>query len=189
MNDRTTMGEGARRSPLPSSSFAAWPLGTDARPGSNDGMHFMGSGFGADPVANDWAMLGVSMLAPSGPYDASSFGGVKFWAKSKSGTLVLGINLSTTVSRGTANGGTCVPPASSSQPGCEDHFGQWVTLSPSWTLYHVVFMYTAQAGWGQVVPKDFAHLWEIEFQYQTDPIGFAKNQDSFEFLIDDVAFE
>jgi hypothetical protein len=176
--------------PLPNSSFAAYPLsGTDVRSGSNYGMRFDGSGFGADPLANDWAFLGLSMLAPGGPYDASAFAGVKFWAKSRSGTLVLRVNLSTTASRDTANGGTCVQPASSTQPGCNDAYGQWETLSSSWTLYHVVFMYTTQVGWGQALPKDFAHLWGLEFQYQSDPNGFAANPSSFDFLIDDVAFE
>jgi hypothetical protein len=171
--------------PVADSVVSATALGTFARAGSVYGMRFVGSEFGN--TSDDWAVLGVS-VSDDGVYDASVHTRLRFWARANT-ELTLRVNFTTTASRPTDDGGSCVAETETS---CNDHYGEFVDVGTSWTEYYVHFGYLEQSGWGDVVALDLEHLHTIHFRYVgaggdlTEEFG---NPSSFELYIDDVAFD
>jgi len=165
--------------PTAGTSFLAYSLSNDPQGASQYGMRFAGSGFSStDP----WASLGVS-VGGTGAYDASGYSAIRFWAKSHGGNLSIRVNLSTTETRATTDGGTCTATK------CGDSYGAFITFTNTWQQYTVYFNAINQSGWGAAAAKNLAHLWTVEFNYVQIPYGQAvTNPNSFEFLVDDVQF-
>jgi hypothetical protein len=168
--------------------------GTQSPPANN--FHMSAGGFYSPFAAHlsgqgftNWGIyMGFTLnKAPQGPkytYDASSYRGVSFWAKlgpnnmcsPSSSCNILRFNIST---RDTdPRGNVC--------SFCEDHFGVWVTLTPSWQKYVVMFSDFEQEGWGVPGPSsglrfDTGHTYEVQFLVQ--PAGAP-----FDYWIDEVSF-
>ncbi|HET7538472.1 MAG TPA: hypothetical protein VFK05_01325, partial [Polyangiaceae bacterium] len=174
--------------PTAGTSFNAYSLIND--PNSQNqasayGMRFSGSGITNTSTVQPWATLGVSVSA-KGVYDASAYPGLHFWAKSNTGALFVRVNLTTTESRSTANGGTCV---ATSTLGCDDSFGMYFTFNDTWQQYYVNFSTMTQAGWGVSVTKNLAHVHTVEFNYVQKPYNQSvTNPSAFAFLVDDLQF-
>jgi hypothetical protein len=113
-----------------------------------------------------------------GPYDASKYSGISFWAKYDSGTSA-NLRVAFPDKDTQPDGGLC----KSSVPGnqCWDHYGKRIGLTTTWTKYDVFFNETSQDGWGRTGGGfDRSTIYEVQFQLPID----AK----FGIWIDDVAF-
>lgn len=167
---------------------ALWPLTNDPHGGAASawGLRLAGSDFG-NVLASDFAAIGFSFRSEaaagaSPDYDLSAYSGLSFWAKGTQG-LKIRLNVTTRASRGSAQNGTCLGT------NCNDHFGKFIDISPTWTLYTVSFATLAQQGWGTVVMKDLAHAGSVDFLYVgelSSPSLTFDNPSTFELLIDDV---
>jgi hypothetical protein len=138
--------------------------------GANDSshaLHLSGSDF------SEWgAGFSVELRLESLPYDATVYGGLKFWAR---GAPSLRIIL---VQQDLATGHACAT-CSPSSADCGVFYGQQVTLTDIWTQYTIP--------WGQLTPATasgtpFApgQLMLLKFE--------APAAEQFEFWLDDVAF-
>jgi len=152
--------------------FPAYALGGDARAGSQYGMRLSGTGFGH--TDDDWASIGF-FLDGGSTYDLTSYSGLTFYGKSRSGSTKVHVEFATLTTTPTSDGGTC-------DSDCTDHFEQIVTLGTDWQKYTLAFDGLAQEGWG-VKPKDLAHTIFVYFGYQ----GTDGGSGNFDFLVDDLS--
>src|SRR6478735_5638781 len=99
--------------PPKTGEFAAYPLGADARPGSQYGMRLSGNGFGHEE--SDWASLGFNLIDNTS-YDLTRFTGLAFYAKNKSQAtgIALHVEIATDTTTPLVDGGAC-------QSDCSDH--------------------------------------------------------------------
>lgn len=149
-------------------------------------MRLVRTGFG-NVLGNDFAALGFSFLGSElteRAYDFSAHAGFRFWAKAER-ALKLRVNVTTMASRGTLQGGTC------EGANCNDHFGVFAELTPTWAQYTVALASMTQRleGWGKVVPKDLEHASSVDFFYvglYSSPALTHDNPAAFTFVIDDV---
>jgi len=179
-------GASGSTNPAANTEFGAFVLGSDARAGSAYGMRLSGTGFAPTDDWEEWVVLGVS-LHDNGLYDATVHNGIRFWAKATA-ALKIRVNVSTTNTRTTANGGDCLPDG---ETPCGDYYGRLLDFSTSWQLYSVQFSVMTQAGWGVPAVFDLDEVWTIEFVYtrlsEEDGVAY-ENPSSFEFLVDDLEF-
>jgi len=81
-----------------------------------------------------------------GPYDASKYDGISFWAKIDSGSY--GLRVAFPDKDTLPDGGLCEGSAPENQ--CWDHYGYRITnLTTEWTKYTVSFSSLTQDGWGR----------------------------------------
>jgi hypothetical protein len=134
---------------------------------SNHAMHLVGQNF------TEWgAGLSVELRARSLPYDASVYGGLKFWARGAPSLRVILIQQSLATGHACA---TC--PMNGAD--CGSFYGQMVTLTDTWTEFSIP--------WGELMPATsgttpFApdELMLLKFE--------APAAEEFEFWLDDVSF-
>ena len=123
---------------------------------------------------NVWAGVAFPFTNPKGPYDASKYKGISFWArrgdKSTSNVYLRVPDVNTT-----PDGGVCKD--------CFNDFGANVELTPSWRKYTFSFdMLKQERGWGEPRPHIVASkIYELQWQIKT------RNVD-FDVWIDDVRF-
>ena len=114
-----------------------------------------------------------------GPYNASKYDGISFWAKIDSGTSS-GLRVAFPDKDTQPDGGLCQPGVTGPTM-CWDHYGMRITLTTTWTKYTVPFASLSQDGWGRKGASfDRSTIYEVQFQI---PVN-AK----FGIWIDDVAF-
>jgi hypothetical protein len=123
--------------------------------------------------ANLWVGLG-------GPYNASNYNGISFWAKIDTGTSAV-VRVAFPDKDTQPDGNVCQTSVSSGSTACYDHYGYRETLTSTWTKYTISFSQLAQENWGHAgTAFDPSSLYEILFQI---PVGA-----NFGVWIDDIAF-
>jgi len=127
------------------------------------------------PFVDTGATVGFGI---GGPYDASKYDGISFWAKIDSGSY--GLRVAFPDKDTLPDGGLCEGSAPENQ--CWDHYGYRITnRTTEWTKYTVSFSSLTQDGWGRSGGGfDPSTLFEVQFQ-------IPKNN-TFGVWIDDVAF-
>jgi hypothetical protein len=145
-----------------------------ARRGSVRAMHLQGT---TDAGGSASLFLSLNWL------DLSPYEEIQFWARSDSGTLQLRVNVATSATTETVQGGSCDPGLGA----CGDHYGDSpFEITEPWGAAgnpnSIALAGIAQAGFGQVVPRDFTQTMGIEFRV-TAPAAAAT---TFGFWIDDV---
>jgi hypothetical protein len=175
--------DGGTTSPLPNTVVLPEAIPSGGRSGSLKAIHFSGTGLGSVP---EYAIVGVSLNGSGVPYDAAYHRGVTLWARSASGSLKVRMNMVTMETLPEELGGSCVYDGYDS---CYDHFGAFLTLTPTWQQYTIGFQGgLAQEGWGVVATLDLAHLLSIDFLMDRHPVRTPNNPADFEYWIDDVQF-
>jgi len=123
--------------------------------------------------ANLWVGLG-------GPYDASKYKGISFWAKIDAGTSNA-VRVAFPDKDTQPDGNICQSSVSSGPTACFDHYGYRINLTSAWTKYTVTFAQIAQENWGHAgTAFDPTTLYEILFQITKSA--------NFGLWIDDIAF-
>jgi hypothetical protein len=128
------------------------------------------------PFVDTGATVGFGI---GGPYDASKYDGISFWAKIDSGSLA-GLRVAFPDKDTLPDGGLCQGSVAGNQ--CWDHYGYRLTtsLTTEWAKYTVSFNSLTQDGWGRSGGGfDRATIFEVQFQ-------IPKNN-KFGVWIDDVA--
>jgi hypothetical protein len=112
-----------------------------------------------------------------GPYDASKYEGVSFWAKIDSGSSS-GLRVAFPDKDTQPDGGLC--QASVAGNSCWDHYGKHIDITTTWTKWQVSFNELAQIGWGRAgAGFDRSTIYEVQFQ--------LPGNEKFGVWIDDVA--
>jgi len=123
---------------------------------------------------NVWAGMAFPLTNPKGPYDASKYKGISFWARrgDKSTPFVY---LRVPDVNTTPDGGVCKE--------CFNDFGANVELTPLWRKYTFSFdMLKQERGWGEPRPHIApSKIYELQWQIKT------RNVD-FDVWIDDIRF-
>lgn len=119
--------------------------------------------------------MGMNFVDPKGPYDASQYGGISFWAKAGPGSATT-MRLKIPDKNTDPDGGVCSE--------CFNDFGMDISLSQEWQHYVVRFKDLAQLpGWG--MPKKFgidkSRIYGIQFQVD------QKGKD-FDIWVDQLRF-
>jgi hypothetical protein len=126
----------------------------------------------------DWgAALGFDFTAESGPYDAGSFTGLRFFARSTQGPLEIMVALPDRIS--TPQGGVCDQGGQGQTIECYDHPFTHVAITGEWEEYTVAFD-ALDRGPASLPPFDASAVFSVQFG--TPPGG------TFDIWIDDVAF-
>ena len=128
-----------------------------------------------DPGAG--ANFGFSL---GGPYDASAYTGLSFWAKIDAGTNP---PVRVTFPNGDTDprGAVCSTSTSDSTMACWSHFGRRLTLTTTWTKYTIPFSSLTQDPWGyQASQFNPSTLFSITFA--------ISDTDTFAIWVDSVAF-
>ena len=183
------MNDGDRFIPQVNGRAGAWKDSNDGTPGStmfpNPAGPFTMTNTGdvcrkyavytyGGPFVDTGATVGFGI---GGPYDASKYDGISFWAKIDSGSY--GLRVAFPDKDTSPDGGLCQGSVAGNQ--CYDHYGYRITnLTTSWTKYTVYFNSLSQDGWGRSGGGfDRATIFEVQFQ-------IPKNG-TFGVWIDDVA--
>ncbi|HEV8550747.1 MAG TPA: hypothetical protein VGQ57_16995 [Polyangiaceae bacterium] len=151
--------------------FPAFPLGADARAGSQYGMRLSGQSFGH--TDDDWASIGF-FIASGAAYDLSGYTGLKFYAKSRAEPLTVHVRLASATTTPSTEGGGC-------DTDCNDHFGGDAMVTTAWQEFTLPFATLAQEGWGPKT-KDLQHTLFVYFGF----LGTDGGPATFDYLIDDI---
>ena len=122
-----------------------------------------------------YAGLGLSFRDPKGPYDASRYQGISFWARVGAGSATA-VRLKVPDVQTDPEGHTCKE--------CFNDFGVDFQATETWTHYVVSFADLKQgAGWGDPRPPaiDLSRLYSLQWQVATRGAPF-------DLWIDDVRF-
>ncbi|HEX7599161.1 MAG TPA: carbohydrate binding domain-containing protein, partial [Polyangia bacterium] len=119
--------------------------------------------------------VGFNFTDPKGPYDASRYNGIAFWAR-KGGGSVGKVRLKVPDGSTTQEGGKCRE--------CFNDFGADLNLSEVWTRYVFPFKKMRQeADWGSPRPRSIDKSKLYGMQWQVNAPGAT-----FDIWIDDVEF-
>jgi endoglucanase len=121
-----------------------------------------------------FAGIGINFTDPKGPYDASAYKGIAFWAKKGPGTGRVRLK---------------VPDASTDPDGkvcseCFNDFGADLELTEQWAKYTVPFGSMHQMpGWGSPHPAaiDPSKIYGVQFQVNTPGTGYDISVDDLQF--------
>jgi len=140
--------------------------------GSQYALHMSGQLGGGSLV---FAAMGMNFADPKGPYDASKYQGISFYAKKGPGTtskLIIKVADKNT----DPDGGVCAA--------CSNDFGMALSLSEEWQRYIVPFKALRQeSGWGNPRPRSVDTSAVFAVQFQVKEKGKA-----FDVWVDDLAF-
>jgi endoglucanase len=123
-----------------------------------------------------YAGVGLSLKEPEGPYDASRYTGVSFWAKrsaQSSGALRFMI------------GDVNTDPAGKVCSECDNDFGVSFEAPEEWTRFVVSFTDLKQeGGWGNPHPDaiDKSKIFGLKWQVQTQGADFDVSIDQISFV-------
>lgn len=144
-------------------------------PGGANGSQYAGRMQGK--VGNGeivFAGMGVNFVNPKGPYDASAYKGISFWAKRGAGTGK--VRLKVPDSNTDPDGKVCTE--------CFNDFGADLDLTENWAKYVVPFSSMKQLpGWGAPHPSAItpSKLYGIQFQVNQPGVNY-------EIWVDDLQF-
>jgi len=117
-----------------------------------------------------WASIGFGLMDPQGPYDASRYAGITFWAKGPAH-----IRFKVPDGYTAPAGGRCKD--------CYNDFGIELALTSNWERYSIPFAALAQQpNWGDPMPQvTSSELFAIQWQFGTPGRDF-------DVWVDDIAF-
>jgi endoglucanase len=122
-----------------------------------------------------FAGVGVNFIDPKGPYDASAYKGVSFYAR-RGESSVGKVRLKVPDASTDPDGGACSD--------CYNDFGMDLELTTTWKKYVVPFSAMKQlAGWGAPRPSAINSTKLYGLQWQVNSAGA-----SYELWIDDIQF-
>jgi endoglucanase len=146
----------------------AFKMGAPGRSGSGHAAHM--SGRMAPSGWSVYASMGFGLAHPNGPYDASRYAGVTFWAK------------------GPAHVRFKIPdaftaPGAGNCKDCYNDFGIELAFTSKWERYTIPFSWLAQQpGWGDPRPEIAANaIYGLQWQFGT-------RDRAFDIWVDDIAF-
>jgi endoglucanase len=149
---------------------AGWPfkMGAPGRNGSRGAPRMSGTMASTGDAV--YAGMGIWLTDPTGPYDASKYTGVTFWAKGP-GRVRFEIP---DVHTG-PEGGICKD--------CYNDFGIVLALEPDWRKYTIRFEWLEQrSGWGEPYPAlQVDQILKLEWEFN----GAGR---PYDIVIDDIAF-
>jgi hypothetical protein len=120
----------------------------------------------------------VFFFGIGGPYNASKYNGISFWAKIDSGTTS-GLRVAFPDKDTQIDGALCQASGTGTNL-CWDHYGKRINLTTTWTKYSVSFSSLTQDGWGRAgAGFDPSTIYEVQFQIPVNT--------KFGIWIDDVA--
>lgn len=122
-----------------------------------------------------YAALGMNFTDPRGPYDASKYRGISFYAKKGPGSTSH-VRIKFPDKNTDPDGGVC--------GACANDFGMRLSLSEEWQKFVVPFSALRQeSGWGNPRPRsvDAEALYALQFQVN-------EKGRPFDIWIDDIAF-
>jgi len=160
---------GSSIDPAGGAQFAMTPGGAN---GSQSALRISGQLGSGDVV---YAALGMNFTDPRGPYDASKYRGVSFFAKRGPGSASH-VRIKFPDKNTDPDGGVC--------GACANDFGLRLSLSEEWQKFVVPFSALRQeSGWGNPRPRsvDAEALYALQFQVN-------EKGRPFDVWIDDVAF-
>jgi len=136
--------------------------------GSKHAAHMRGQM--AEAGYSVYASMGFNIADPTGPYDASRYTGITFWAKGPAHVRFKVPDLYTV-----PGGGFCKD--------CYNDFGIELALTDKWERYTIPFEWLSQQpGWGDPRPEVAANaLHGMQWQ-------FGSRGRSYDVWVDDVAF-
>lgn len=152
------------------------PDGTFPMSNTNDPCRLLA----ARAYGGQFALWGSSFyVGLGGPYNASAYRGVSFWAKVGPNSTNL-VRIAFPDKDTDPTGGLCNPTTGSAN-GCYDHYGKQLILQPTWTKVDVRFTDLVQQGFGNLASQfDPSTLFRIEWDI---PAGAT-----FDIWVDDIAF-
>ncbi len=119
--------------------------------------------------------MGLNFVDPPGPYDASKYQGITFWAKKAPGGAEK-VRLKVPDANTVPEGKVCTE--------CYNDFGMDITLTDEWTQYTIPFRAMKQEKyWGAPHPDGITAgtLFGIQFQ-------FKEPGATFDFWLDELEF-
>lgn len=160
---------GSTIDPAAGAQFGMSPGGAN---GSQYALHISGQIANANTV---YAAMGMNLTDPKGPYDASKYKGISFFAKKGTGSTGK-VRIKVPDKNTDPDGGVC--------GACSNDFGMQLTLSEQWQKYIVPFSALRQdSGWGNPRPRSVASEAIYAIQFQVNDKGRP-----FDIWIDDLAF-
>lgn len=140
--------------------------------GSLYAAHFHGRLSGGSTV---YAGYGLNFVDPKGPYDASAYEGLAFFARRGSDSTS-SMRLKVPDANTDPEGGVCSE--------CFNDFGADIELQEEWTQYVFSFEQLSQmSGWGQPRPGSIDPSQVFGLQFQVSSPG-----SSFDVWVDDISF-
>jgi endoglucanase len=122
-----------------------------------------------------FAGVGVNFTDPKGPYDASAYKGISFWAK-RSETSASKVRVKLPDVNTDPDGKVCTE--------CYNDFGMDIELTPAWTKYTIPFnQMSQQSGWGapRTAAIEVTRVYGIQLQASTPGAEFDIAIDDLEF--------
>ena len=121
------------------------------------------------------AAIGANFVNPKGPYDASKYQGISFFAKRGPGTTSK-VRVKLSDKNTDPDGGVCAA--------CSNDFGMQLKLTEDWQKFIVPFSALRQeSGWGNPRPRSVAPEAVFAIQFQVNERGRP-----FDVWVDDLAF-
>ena len=161
--------EGTSITPAGGGVFNMSPGGAN---GSQYALHMSGQLGGGSLV---FAAMGMNFADPKGPYDASKYQGISFYAKKGPGTTSK-LRIKVPDKNTDPDGGVCAA--------CSNDFGMQLSLSEEWQRYIVPFKALRQeSGWGNPRPRSVDTSAVFAVQFQVNEKGKP-----FDVWVDDLAF-
>lgn len=161
--------EGTTIDPPAGGQFTMTPGGAN---GSQYALRMSGQLASASLV---YAALGMNFVNPKGPYDASRYQGISFFAKKGPGASAK-VRIKVPDKNTDPDGGVC--------GACSNDFGMQLTLTEEWQKFIVPFGALRQeAGWGNPRPRSVATDAVFAVQFQVNDKGRP-----FDVWLDDLAF-
>ncbi|HVZ33071.1 MAG TPA: carbohydrate binding domain-containing protein, partial [Polyangiaceae bacterium] len=161
--------EGSTITPAGGAVFTMSPGGAN---GSQLAMRISGQLSTANIV---YAALGMNFTDPRGPYDASKYKGISFFAKKGPGSTSH-VRIKVPDKNTDPDGGIC--------GACSNDFGMQLNLTEQWQRFIVPFSALRQeSGWGNPRPRSVATDAIYALQFQVNDKG-----KSYDISIDDLAF-
>jgi endoglucanase len=119
--------------------------------------------------------MGMNFVDPKGPYDASKYAGITFWAKKAPGTSG-NVRLKVPDNATDPDGGECTE--------CFNDFGADLKISDKWEQYTILFEdMKQQKGWGQPRKSEINRQGLYGLQFQA-----ADKGSQFDIWIDEIRF-
>jgi endoglucanase len=161
--------EGTSIDPAGGGVFTMTPGGAN---GSQNALH-MGGQLGGGSLV--YAALGMNFVDPKGPFDASKYQGISFYAKKGPGSTGK-LRIKVPDKNTDPDGGVC--------GACANDFGMQLKLEEEWQKYIVPFSALRQeSGWGNPRPRSVASEAIFAVQFQVNEKGKP-----FDIWLDDLAF-
>jgi hypothetical protein len=115
---------------------------------------------------NVWAGMAFALANPKGPYDASKYKGISFWARRGSNKSTAQVYFRVPDGNTTPDGGVCKD--------CFNDFAANVKLNTQWTKYTFPFDSLKQEpGWGEPRPRITpSKIYELQWQIKTRNVDF-----------------